>query len=119
MQALRNEPITIYGDGHQTRSFCYVDDLIESFVRMMATDSSVTGPINVGNPGEFTMRELAEKVLQLTGSESQLVYEKLPHDDPRQRRPDITLAKEQLGWSPTVALEQGLIPTIEYFKRFV
>jgi UDP-glucuronate decarboxylase len=119
MQALRNEPITIYGDGLQTRSFCYVDDLVDSFVRMMATDSSVTGPINVGNPGEFTMRELAEKVLQLTGSESQLVYETLPHDDPRQRRPDITLAKEQLGWSPGVALEQGLIPTIEYFKRFV
>ena len=119
MQALRNEPITIYGDGLQTRSFCYVDDLIDSFVRMMSTDSSVTGPINVGNPGEFTMRELAEKVLQLTGSKSELVYETLPHDDPRQRRPDITLAKEQLGWNPTITLEQGLIPTIEYFKRFV
>ena len=119
MQALRNEPITVYGDGHQTRSFCYVDDLIESFVRMMATNSSVTGPINLGNPSEFTMRELAEKILQLTGSKSRLVYETLPHDDPRQRRPDITLAKEQLGWSPTIALEQGLIPTIEYFKRFV
>lgn len=119
MQALRGEPITIYGDGLQTRSFCYVDDLIESFVRMMATDSSVTGPINVGNPGEFTMRELAEKVLELTGSSSQIVYEPLPHDDPRQRRPDIAQAKEKLNWSPTVSLEQGLVPTIEYFKRFV
>jgi len=119
MQALRNQPITVYGDGNQTRSFCYVDDLIESFVRMMATNSGVTGPINLGNPSEFTMRELAEKILQLTGSKSQLLYETLPHDDPRQRRPDITLAKEQLSWSPTIALEQGLIPTIEYFKRFV
>lgn len=119
MQALRGEPITIYGDGLQTRSFCFVDDLIESFVRMMATDSSVTGPINVGNPGEFTMRELAEKVLELTGSSSQIVYEPLPHDDPRQRRPDIAQAKEKLNWSPTVSLEQGLVPTIEYFKRFV
>jgi UDP-glucuronate decarboxylase len=116
VQALQDEPITIYGDGQQTRSFCYVDDLIEGFVRLMATDHEVTGPINLGNPGEFTIRELAEKVIALTGSASKLVQEPLPEDDPMQRQPDITRAKETLGWEPTVQLEEGLEKTIAYFK---
>jgi UDP-glucuronate decarboxylase len=117
VQALRNEDITIYGDGSQTRSFCYVDDLIEGFVRLF--ESNLTGPINLGNPGEFTMLELAEKVLALTGSTSRIAFEKLPIDDPRQRQPDIALATRELGWSPKVPLKGGLEQTIEYFKRVI
>ncbi|MDZ8120451.1 UDP-glucuronic acid decarboxylase family protein [Pontiella agarivorans] len=115
MQALRGEDITIYGDGTQTRSFCYVSDLIEGWIRLMNSPDDVTGPINIGNPGEFTMIELAENVIELTGSSSKLVYEPLPADDPKQRKPDITLAKEKLGWEPNVPLREGLAKTIEYF----
>lgn len=116
VQALRGDPITIYGDGQQTRSFCYVDDLVDSFIKMMETDNSITGPINVGNPGEFTIRELAEKTIALTGSRSELIQLPLPEDDPRQRQPDITKAREHLKWEPTIALDQGLAWTIAYFK---
>ncbi|HMA52387.1 MAG TPA: UDP-glucuronic acid decarboxylase family protein, partial [Magnetospirillaceae bacterium] len=119
VQALRGEPITIYGDGQQTRSFCYVSDLIEGFVRLMDTDDTVTGPINLGNPGEFTMKELAEQVLALTGSKSKLEFRPLPADDPRQRQPDIAQAKEKLGWQPTVPLKDGLVKTIEYFDQLL
>jgi UDP-glucuronate decarboxylase len=115
VQALQNKPITIYGDGSQTRSFCYVDDLIEAFIRLMATEDEFTGPINTGNPGEFTIKELAEKVTQLTNSKSELVFKDLPFDDPMQRKPDITLAKEKLNWEPSVQLEEGLQRTIPYF----
>ena len=116
-QALRGEDITIYGDGNQTRSFCYVDDLIEGMVRMMAVeDSSFTGPVNLGNPGEFTIRELADMVLEKVGGSSKLVHRELPSDDPTQRRPDIGLAQTMLHWSPQVPLAQGLDATIEYFK---
>ncbi len=115
MQALKGENITIYGDGKQTRSFCYVSDLIEGWIRLMASPDEVTGPINIGNPGEFTMLELAENVIELTNSNSKLVFEPLPADDPKQRKPDITLAKEKLGWEPTVPLREGLAKTIEYF----
>lgn len=120
VQALEGKDITIYGDGKQTRSFQYVDDLIEGMHRMM-NDSrdDFTGPVNIGNPGEFTMLELAEKVLELTGSNSKIVYEPLPSDDPTQRRPDITLAKKELNWEPKVALDEGLKKTIEYFKKIV
>lgn len=117
VQALNGEDITIYGDGSQTRSFCYVDDLVEGFIRMMDTEAGFTGPVNLGNPGEYTMLELAEKVLKLTCSQSKLVRRPLPQDDPRQRQPDITLAKEKLGWQPTVALEDGLKETIAYFRK--
>ena len=117
VQALKGEPITIYGDGHQTRSFQYVDDLIEGMMRMMQTEDSFTGPVNIGNPREFTMLKLAELVLELTGSKSELIFKPLPHDDPRQRRPDITLAKTKLDWEPTVRLEEGLLKVIEYFKN--
>lgn len=116
VQALRGEPITIFGDGQQTRSFCYVDDLIESFIRMMETDGSVTGPINLGNPGEFTIRELAEKTIAMTGSKSELIEFPLPEDDPKQRQPDISKAQELLDWEPIVDLDQGLKRTIDYFK---
>lgn len=116
VQALQNQPITIYGDGSQSRSFCYVDDLIEAFIRLMATEHDFTGPVNTGNPGEFTIKELAEKVIELTGASSELVYEPLPSDDPTQRQPDITLAKEKLGWQPEIKLEEGLKKTIPYFK---
>jgi UDP-glucuronate decarboxylase len=116
VQALRGDPITIFGDGQQTRSFCYVDDLVDSFVKMMETDSSITGPINVGNPGEFTIRELAEKTIALTGSKSELVQLPLPEDDPKQRQPDITKAREHLKWEPTIDLDEGLARTIAYFK---
>ena len=119
MQALRGEDITIYGDGSQTRSFCYVSDLIEGWIRLMASPDDVTGPINIGNPGEFTMIELAENVIELTGSKSKLVYEPLPADDPKQRQPDITLAKEKLGWEPKVPLREGLAKTIEYFDSLL
>jgi UDP-glucuronate decarboxylase len=116
VQALKGEDITIYGDGSQTRSFCYVDDLVEGFVALMATDAAVTGPINVGNPGEYSMLELAETVIRLTGSQSNIVHLPLPADDPRQRQPDITQAKSVLGWEPKVQLEQGLGQTIAYFR---
>ena len=117
VQALEGQPITIYGDGSQTRSFCYCDDLIEGFVRLMNSADDVTGPINLGNPGEFTMLELAETVLRLTKSSSKLVFMPLPADDPRQRQPDISVARETLGWGPTVALEEGLERTIAYFRE--
>lgn len=119
MQALQNKPITIYGDGSQTRSFCYQSDLIEAFIRLMATSDEVTGPINTGNPNEFTIKQLAEKVIELTGSKSQLIYEPLPSDDPIQRQPNIAKAREILGWEPVVQLEEGLKKTIPYFARFV
>ena len=116
VQALQNKPITIYGEGNQSRSFCYVDDLIEAFVRLMDTPDDFTGPVNTGNPNEFTIKELAEKVIDLTGSGSKLVYEPLPSDDPMQRQPDITLAREKLGWEPKIQLEEGLKRTIPYFE---
>ncbi len=116
VQALRGEDITVYGDGQQSRSFCYVDDLIEAMPRMMDTPADFTGPINIGNPTEFTMLELAEKVISLARSRSRLVFRELPADDPRQRKPDIALAKKQLEWQPTVALEDGLLRTIDYFR---
>ncbi len=115
VQALKGENITIYGDGSQTRSFQYVDDLVEAMIRMMATEDSFTGPVNTGNPGEFTMLELANLVIELTGSKSKLVFHPLPSDDPKQRKPDISLAKEKLGWEPKIQLEEGLIKTIAYF----
>ncbi|MDR1468112.1 MAG: SDR family oxidoreductase [Spirochaetaceae bacterium] len=117
MQALRGEDITIYGDGRQTRSFCYVDDLIEVIYRMMHSREGFTGPVNIGNPGEFTMLELAERVLSLTGSRSKLVFKPLPQDDPKQRKPDIGRAKTELGWEPKVPLDEGLTMTIDWFKR--
>ena len=116
VQALRGDPITIYGSGAQTRSFCYVDDLIDGMVRLMNSPADFTGPVNIGNPGEFTMLELAEKVLTLTDSSSKLVFEPLPQDDPKQRQPDIGLAKQELGWQPKVTLEDGLKETIHYFR---
>lgn len=119
VQALRGEDITIYGDGSQTRSFCYADDLIEGFVRMMASSKDVTGPINMGNPGEFTMIELAQAILKQVGGPSKLVFKPLPQDDPKQRRPDITLAKQHLDWEPKIHLEAGLEKTIAYFKKFL
>jgi UDP-glucuronate decarboxylase len=119
VQALRGEDITLYGDGSQTRSFCYVDDLIDGIIRLMAQDKDFTGPVNIGNPTEFTIRELAEVVLRLTGSSSKLVFRELPSDDPRQRKPDIELARTRLGWQPKVALEEGLKRTIDYFSRTI
>ena len=119
VQALRGEHITIYGDGSQTRSFCYVDDLLEAMVRAMNTGSEFTGPVNIGNPTEFTMLELAELVLKLTKSKSRIVNQPLPQDDPKQRKPDIRLAKEALGWEPKVNLEEGLRETISYFKKAI
>lgn len=116
VQALKGQDITIFGDGSQTRSFCYVDDLIEGFIRLMNTEPGFTGPVNLGNPGEFTMLELAEKVIELTGSKSKLTFMPLPQDDPKQRQPNIELAKAKLGWEPKVNLENGLIKTIKYFK---
>lgn len=117
IQALNNEDITIYGDGKQTRSFQYIDDLIEGMVRMMDTEDDFTGPINIGNPNEFPVLELAERVIRMTGSTSKIVFKSLPTDDPKQRQPDIKLAKEKLGWQPTVELEDGLKRMIEYFKN--
>ncbi|QQP88480.1 SDR family oxidoreductase [Skermanella sp. TT6] len=117
VQALRGEPVTLYGDGSQTRSFCYVEDLIEGFVRLMAAPDDVIGPINLGNPGEFTIRQLAELVIDMTGSKSEMVFKPLPQDDPTQRRPDISRAKEKLDWEPTVPLKEGLARTIAYFER--
>ncbi len=119
VQALKGEPITIYGDGTQTRSFCYVDDLIEGFIRLMSTTDDFTGPVNLGNPDEFTIRELAEQVIALTGSKSKLVFKPLPSDDPPQRCPDISLAKEKLRWEPDVKLQDGLVKTIEYFRTLI
>lgn len=117
VQALKEGDITIYGDGKQTRSFCYVDDLIEGMIRMMNSKSGFTGPINIGNPGEFTMLQLANLIIELTGSKSKIVYKPLPQDDPMQRKPDIELAKQNLGWEPSIPLEEGLRKTIEYFKN--
>ena len=116
-QALNGEDITVYGDGSQTRSFCYRDDLVEGFLRLMDSPAELTGPINLGNPGEFTMLELAEQVLKLTGSHSKIIHMPLPQDDPRQRQPDIGLAKSKLGWEPKVPLAEGLKRTIEYFRQ--
>jgi UDP-glucuronate decarboxylase len=119
VQALQNKPITIYGDGSQTRAFCYVDDLIEGFVRLMAAPDDVTGPINLGNPGEFTIKQLAEMAVRMTGSKSKLEYRALPEDDPKQRRPDIAVAGRVLDWKPTVKLEDGLRKTIDYFDNLL
>jgi UDP-glucuronate decarboxylase len=119
VQALRGDDITLFGDGTQTRSFCYVDDLIRGFLALMATERNVTGPINLGNPGEYTVAELAKMVIEMTGSASRIVYRPLPADDPRQRRPDIRVARERLGWSPQIELEQGLMETILYFDRLL
>ena len=119
VQALRGEDITIYGDGRQTRSFCYVDDLVDGLVQMMDNEQGFVGPVNIGNPGEFTMLELANAVIRLTGSRSRLVFVPLPQDDPRQRQPDIALAMQQLQWQPTVSLETGLPKTIEFFKSLL
>ena len=119
VQALKNNPITIYGDGGQTRSFCYVDDLIGGIIRTMNTSDNFTGPVNLGNPGEFTIRQLAEKIIDMTGSRSELVFHPLPSDDPRQRCPDISLAKHELNWEPRVRLEEGLVNTIAYFDEYL
>ena len=119
VQALKNQDITIYGDGSQTRSFCYVDDLIEGMVRLMASPADFTGPCNLGNPGEFSILQLAEKVIDITGSKSEIVYKPLPSDDPLQRKPVIDLVKEHLGWEPHIQLDEGLRKTIEYFKRIL
>ena len=119
VQALTGQDITIYGDGSQTRSFCFVDDLVDGFLRMMASPPSLTGPVNLGNPGEFTIGELAEQVIGMTGSRSKIIHHPLPTDDPRQRRPDISLATQDLGWRPHVDLAQGLLQTIDYFERLL
>lgn len=119
VQALQNKDITIFGDGTQTRSFQYCDDLIDGMIKMMATEDDFTGPVNIGNPNEFTMLELAEKVIKLTGTKSKIVFQPLPADDPMQRQPDITLAKQKLNWEPKIQLEEGLIKTIEYFKSII
>jgi UDP-glucuronate decarboxylase len=119
VQALKNEPVTIYGSGSQTRSFCYVDDLIQGLILLMDSEASLTGPINLGNPVEFTICDLANLVLELTGSRSQLVFQPLPGDDPKQRKPDITLAKEKLGWEPKIQLREGLAATIAYFDKLL
>ena len=119
MQALRGEDITIYGSGQQTRSFCYVDDLVEAMIRMMESRADFTGPVNIGNPGEFSMLQLAELVIRMTHSKSKLIFKQLPQDDPKQRRPDITLAKSELSWEPTIDLESGLKKTISYFSTMI
>ncbi|MEM9107465.1 MAG: GDP-mannose 4,6-dehydratase, partial [Pseudomonadota bacterium] len=117
VQALQEEPITIYGDGAQTRSFCFVDDLVEGMIRLMDSEDAISGPINLGNPNEFTILELAEKIIAKTGSSSQIVHREMPEDDPRQRQPDITRAKELLSWQPGIMLEDGLNKTIDYFRN--
>jgi UDP-glucuronate decarboxylase len=117
IQALKDDPITIYGDGNQSRSFCYVDDLIEGWIRLMNTPDDFTGPVNLGNPNEFTIQELAEKVIEMTGSKSKLVFEALPSDDPRQRQPDISVARKILDWQPTIELNEGLKNTVAYFRK--
>jgi UDP-glucuronate decarboxylase len=119
VQALKGEAITIFGEGSQTRSFCYVDDLVDGLVRLMESSDDVTGPINIGNPGEFTIRQLAERIIAMTGSKSKLVFKPLPSDDPTQRRPDITLARTKLDWKPSVDLDAGLAKTIDYFRAFL
>ena len=119
MQALRNEPVTIYGDGSQSRSFCYVDEIIDAFIQLMNASDDFTGPVNIGNPIEFTIKELAEKIIDLVNSKSEITYKDLPSDDPIQRRPDISLAKDKLGWSPTIQLEEGLNKTIPYFVNLL
>ena len=119
LQALKGQPITIYGDGSQTRSFCYCDDLVDALVRLMATDDAVTGPVNLGNPAEFTILELAELVIELTGSKSEIVRNPLPSDDPKQRRPDIGLARELLNWQPVTPLREGLAKTVAYFDELL
>jgi UDP-glucuronate decarboxylase len=119
VQAIKGDPITVYGEGQQTRSFCYVDDLIEGFVRLMKTGDDVTGPVNLGNPNEFTIRQLAERVIELTGSSSKLIFKPLPQDDPRQRQPDIGLAGQLLDWQPAVMLDSGLQKTIDYFDKLL
>jgi UDP-glucuronate decarboxylase len=119
IQALQGEDITIYGDGSQTRSFCYVEELIDGFVRLMGSPDEFTGPVNLGNPVEFTINELAEKIIAITGSKSKISYQPLPHDDPKQRQPDITLAKNKLNWVPRIKLEDGLVKTIEYFDELI
>jgi len=119
VQALMSEPITIYGDGSQTRSFCYVDDLVHALVGLMNTSDDFTGPMNLGNPGEFTILELAEHIIELTNSKSKIVFKPLPQDDPVRRKPDISLAKEKLGWSPTIKLQDGLVKTIDYFDKLL
>ena len=119
MQSLKDEEITVYGEGSQTRSFCYVEDLVDGLVRLMNSPDDFTGPVNLGNPVEFTILELAEKVVAMTGSKSKISFKPLPSDDPRQRQPDINLAKEKLGWSPDIKLEEGLVKTIEYFQGFI
>ncbi len=119
MQALRGEPITLYGDGSQTRSFCFVDDLIDGLIKLMNAPDTVTGPVNLGNTAEYTIEKLAETIIALTGSNSKIVYQPLPEDDPRQRQPDISLAKSALGWEPIVPLEEGLRKTVAYFKQFL
>ncbi len=119
VQALLDQPVTIYGDGAQTRSFCYIDDLVELIIRFMGSDDDFTGPINAGNPGEFTILELAEKVLEITGSKSEIIFKPLPSDDPQRRRPDLTLARERLGWEPKTPLDEGLKKTIDYFDNYL
>ena len=119
VQALKGESLTIYGDGSQTRSFCYVDDLVVGLIRLMRTEDDCTGPVNLGNPDEFQIKELAERVLALVGSRSKIIYKELPQDDPQQRRPDITLAKAQLNWQPSIALDEGLRRTVEYFRALL
>jgi UDP-glucuronate decarboxylase len=119
VQALKGDDITIYGEGTQTRSFCYATDLIDAMVRMMNNDQNFIGPVNIGNPTEFTMLQLAQSVIRLTGSNSQLVYQPLPSDDPRQRQPDIALARDKLKWQPTIALDDGLKSTIDYFRTLL
>ena len=119
VQALKGESLTIYGDGSQTRSFCYVDDLVTGLIRLMRTEDDCTGPVNLGNPGEFQIKQLAERVLALVGSRSNIIYKELPQDDPQQRRPDITLAKARLNWQPSIALDDGLIRTVEYFRALL
>jgi UDP-glucuronate decarboxylase len=119
IQALKGEEITVYGDGNQTRSFCYVDELIDGFIRLMASPDEFTGPVNLGNPVEFTIKELAEKVIDMTSSKSRISFKPLPHDDPKQRQPDITLAKKELNWEPKIKLEEGLVKTIRYFETLI
>ena len=119
VQALKNEDITVYGEGSQSRSFCYVDDLIDGLVRMMNSKQGVTGPVNMGNPDEFTILELAEKVIDITGSQSKIIHKSMPSDDPKQRKPDITLAKQELDWEPRIKLEYGLVKTIRYFENLL
>jgi UDP-glucuronate decarboxylase len=119
VQALKNQPVTVYGDGSQTRSFCYVSDMIDGFVKLMESDDSVVGPVNLGNPAEMSILEIAQKIIDMTGSDSKIIFRPLPSDDPVQRRPDISLAREKLGWLPEIGLDQGLSSTIKYFKTIL